>query len=1047
MFPSEVSREADLVMERWKAESGRFQEPASSSAINPTPAVPPSTHALENSDESLRRFPLEDFRNYELHEQGPIGSLYKSLIETLGLILIEVRMHSNMTQHHGSLEKSCAALFFWGIDLGLWRGELDDMLQDSRQLRDICLTVLVSICQFVSTSLIQMISSEPRQKKVLQSTAISTCLEQAMNMIEEQHHSTYRPEQDPEALCQTLRTKIDTLIMLAPSLASPAEESFDDEEPRAIQDIKEHLPEQAYANSISQKFPLAASAIVARLGKLNWDRYNHVLRLQRETIQQELQTTALEKAKTIFHDSGLGVSLPTQSEVGFKIIANPSRPESIYAPSVVSSRAEASHKRVPPLPAQARSGEPFTCEICNRQVDFRRTKAWKKHVFDDILAYACFFAECRDTQAFFENSEALMNHLQDHHGMDIRVSEVTCPLCVEFISGDRNDLSLHIARHMEEVALAVLPSGVESDEESVGDSTSEISSSEYEDHSQELHVVKLRSRLAQLEKETGPDYYYTIECMHNLAVALSAQGQYEEAEAMNRQVLERYEKVLGPNHPTTLGCMSNLAAALSAQGQYKEAEVINRQVLERSKKELSGMVRPDHPTTLGCMSNLAAALSAQGQYEEAEEINRQTLEQFEKVLGPDHPRTLASRNNLSLLLERNGRDVEAESGVQLSLGKSNSTASSVTQEQDHQEAKPEIGNEVVSEEDGIETRYCYCNDVSYGNMIACDNDDCSREWFHLKCAGLEKVPTGRTKWFCSDECRDAYALAKRGRRQPPKFRSGAIPGQSSYWSISELQDFDKNIAYFGTDWKAIAKHMGTKTHNMVKNQYVRLVEGGKLDLEQMAKEADARRNRGEDLGPPPTPTPGPKRRHELAQASVRPISPTLEHTSPPPNPLERGLELTTKEADVRKLATAGLARDDEVFYRYPDRSTDPEMQSIEGEGVLCRITSVIDEGKQRRYEIIEAKPDTLPSFPFDTTDDNLFAISSNSMLYDLAKGSDVIALYPDSNRFYKAEVVADWSSSDKERNRKLVRVRFVDEDKNDYGDVERKYVIPVLYSK
>lgn len=196
-------------------------------------------------------------------------------------------------------------------------------------------------------------------------------------MIEQQHQPTYRPEQDVGALCQTLRTKIDTLIMLAPSLASPAEESFDDEEPRAIQDIKEHLPEQAYASSVSQKFPRAAPGIVARLGKLNWDRYNHVLRLQRETMQRELQTTALEKAKTIFHDSGLGISLPTKSEAELEIAVNPSRPESAYAPSVVSSRAEASHKRVPPLSADAREGKPFTCEICNKQVAFRRTKAWK----------------------------------------------------------------------------------------------------------------------------------------------------------------------------------------------------------------------------------------------------------------------------------------------------------------------------------------------------------------------------------------------------------------------------------------------------------------------------------------------------------------------------------------------------------------------------------------------------------------------------------------------------------------------------------------------
>ncbi|CED82802.1 inhibitor of growth protein 4-like isoform x3 [Phaffia rhodozyma] len=47
-----------------------------------------------------------------------------------------------------------------------------------------------------------------------------------------------------------------------------------------------------------------------------------------------------------------------------------------------------------------------------------------------------------------------------------------------------------------------------------------------------------------------------------------------------------------------------------------------------------------------------------------------------------------------------------------------------------------------------EPRYCYCNDVSYGEMVACDNDDCAIEWFHISCCGMTKVPTG--KWYCKN---------------------------------------------------------------------------------------------------------------------------------------------------------------------------------------------------------------------------------------------------------------------------------------------------------
>lgn len=49
------------------------------------------------------------------------------------------------------------------------------------------------------------------------------------------------------------------------------------------------------------------------------------------------------------------------------------------------------------------------------------------------------------------------------------------------------------------------------------------------------------------------------------------------------------------------------------------------------------------------------------------------------------------------------------------------------------------------EETAEEKRYCYCNGVSYGEMVACDHDGCKREWFHLECANLARAPTGKGK--------------------------------------------------------------------------------------------------------------------------------------------------------------------------------------------------------------------------------------------------------------------------------------------------------------
>lgn len=47
-----------------------------------------------------------------------------------------------------------------------------------------------------------------------------------------------------------------------------------------------------------------------------------------------------------------------------------------------------------------------------------------------------------------------------------------------------------------------------------------------------------------------------------------------------------------------------------------------------------------------------------------------------------------------------------------------------------------------------ETKYCICRQISYGEMVACDNVGCEIEWFHYDCVGITQPPKG--KWFCPD---------------------------------------------------------------------------------------------------------------------------------------------------------------------------------------------------------------------------------------------------------------------------------------------------------
>lgn len=66
--------------------------------------------------------------------------------------------------------------------------------------------------------------------------------------------------------------------------------------------------------------------------------------------------------------------------------------------------------------------------------------------------------------------------------------------------------------------------------------------------------------------------------------------------------------------------------------------------------------------------------------------------------------------------------------------------------------------------DPNEPTYCICHQVSFGDMIACDNEKCEGgEWFHYQCVGLSSETRFKGKWYCPT-CR---SLQKRGLLDAP----------------------------------------------------------------------------------------------------------------------------------------------------------------------------------------------------------------------------------------------------------------------------------------
>lgn len=72
---------------------------------------------------------------------------------------------------------------------------------------------------------------------------------------------------------------------------------------------------------------------------------------------------------------------------------------------------------------------------------------------------------------------------------------------------------------------------------------------------------------------------------------------------------------------------------------------------------------------------------------------------------------------------------------------------------------PMVGNG----EDADNNLYCFCQRVSFGEMIGCDNDDCKYEWFHWSCVGITSPPKDDEIWYCPD-CAPKMEKKKKKRK-------------------------------------------------------------------------------------------------------------------------------------------------------------------------------------------------------------------------------------------------------------------------------------------
>ncbi|KAH8587401.1 hypothetical protein B0O99DRAFT_694475 [Bisporella sp. PMI_857] len=438
-----------------------------------------------------------------------------------------------------SLKSVLSDLYLWGDSFpdGLLDCVLDDypdmkktVLESLMQIGISVMTNVLPFCEKLSTTLLAGPPS-PRQRKIKIDEKKLEYLLELSKIISDNDSNSYPDSDYCEGMLEesgtlgtleenfhveitTLKTYVTCLMDLLPTLLDTLnyERIKSSRLDLALQcpPFQVSGPAQSYVSLVRDLFVTADNRLIERLGEANWQR--HVaLRKRLNALEEDGDTVPVAglletvfQPVSIFHDSGLATSFPTDSHRALTVISSS---------TFKSTTSEESHGgfRVPPVPEEVSLGLPFLCTICGHMLtEIKNRSDWKRHVFFDIKPYLCVHSDCRDSFTIFPtrklwevhefshhrnerswtcticfetfaNKDKCRTHISEAHPSNTvhelleqytlqPAAKLECPLCRTVPGKSRSHYVNHICRHLENIALAALPGHVAAhtdDEESI----------------------------------------------------------------------------------------------------------------------------------------------------------------------------------------------------------------------------------------------------------------------------------------------------------------------------------------------------------------------------------------------------------------------------------------------------------------------------------------------------------------------------------------------------------------------------------------------------
>ncbi|OAP60500.1 hypothetical protein AYL99_05502 [Fonsecaea erecta] len=159
-----------------------------------------------------------------------------------------------------------------------------------------------------------------------------------------------------------------------------------------------------------------------------------------------------------------------------------------------------------------------------------------------------------------------------------------------------------------------------------------------------------RGALEETSQAFGADHPLATNIMHNLAATLLVLEQHDEALELEHEVVRRHEMILGPYHPATLAARSALSRIMTMADQMDESIEVDDDVLK--KRRDTGAFRK-------VLEHLASSAWYQPHnVHKTLAVQEVVASARQRVLGKEHPQTLLAVATLVATLTHCG-DLEA----------------------------------------------------------------------------------------------------------------------------------------------------------------------------------------------------------------------------------------------------------------------------------------------------------------------------------------------------------------------------------------------------